>query len=155
MLERREATFSAPAGEQWPQRVERAQQRWNFMALFGDADSKKILGLVDKLERRVQALESEVRVLRDEVQSLRSSAVSSPSSAFPGFPSFGSSSSSASASLASLSSSEPESLDERMRSDPEVDEAVRKKQKIVAIKRVRELTNLGLKEAKDLVERIE
>jgi ribosomal protein L7/L12 len=42
-----------------------------------------------------------------------------------------------------------------MRADPEVMSAIRSKQKIMAIKRVRELTGLGLKDAKDLVERLE
>lgn len=42
-----------------------------------------------------------------------------------------------------------------MRADEEVMQYVRSKSKIPAIKRVRELTGLNLKEAKDLVERIE
>ncbi|MDP2341937.1 MAG: ribosomal protein L7/L12 [Deltaproteobacteria bacterium] len=117
------------------------------MALFGDSDSK-IVALVEKLERRVVSLESEVRVLRDEVQSLRSSAIASPSSSsfvsapFPSYP----------------SSSSPQSFatdDDRMRADPEVMEHIRGSRKINAIKRVRELTGLGLKDAKDLVERLE
>ena len=123
------------------------------MALFGDDDTKKALALVDKMERRVQALEHEVKVLRDEVQSLRSVAVSSlPPSSFAGsFPSFSGSPSS------SASSSSPgafASVDDRMRADPEVMEFIQKKQMINAIKRVRDATGLGLKEAKDVVERL-
>ncbi len=124
------------------------------MALFGDADSKKLVGLVEKLERRVQTLESEVRTLKDEVQRLRSSAV--PVSAFPTFspPAVPVTLSPPPSTSVPPPGSEAGSLDDRMRADAEVMGFVRDNQKINAIRRVRELTRLPLKEAKDLVERL-